>query len=296
MFWRILSIENTKVIKRRMLWIELGLLALLLIIILTVVYAQYQSNKGQSQETGIGPHGGVTLVAMRETVTWPKTLWFSLSFAEGSSLGGLLLIILVGAVTSNEYTWRTMHLWLSRGLPRPSFLGAKFVSLLLPLILIVLTPLVVGGALTSIFSLEINHSLNLSQLNFFELFMSAVRTAYTLLPFAALAFLLAILTRSTAAAIGIGIAYYLLVENVAASIFTLVGGIMKQIVVYLPGSMAKGLLALNLAERGGFQIGGGEAAGVTHLDPVPATIGLALWTMLFIGLALWIFQRQDLTE
>jgi hypothetical protein len=149
--------------------------------------------------------------------------------------------------------------------------------MLVPILLFVLTPLVIGGGLTAIFTLQIDKSLPIDQINWWHLMMSVLRTAYTLLPYAAMTFMLAIVTRSTAAAIGVGLAYTLLVEGVAAQIFALLGGIMRDIVVYLPGSLAEGLLKLNLA-------------------PVPSAIGIALWTIFFFGIAILVFRRQDLAE
>jgi ABC-type transport system involved in multi-copper enzyme maturation permease subunit len=291
MFLNILSIENTKILKRRMLWIELGILATLLIVLYGIVYAAMQANTSQQEV----PAEARTV--LREIIIWPGALLNALSFAGGNNLGGLLLIVLVGTVTAQEYTWRTMHLWLSRGIPRSTLLGAKFTSLLLPALLIVVTPLVFGGGITAIFSLAMDGNLHLDQLNFGNLLLSAVRTTYTLLPYAALTFLLAIVTRSTAAAIGIGLAYSLLVEGVASQIFILIGGIFRDLIVYLPGSLAEGLLKLNQSAMSGHVvIGSQEVPTIKYLAPVPSVIGIALWTLFFLVLAVWAFRRQDLTE
>jgi ABC-type transport system involved in multi-copper enzyme maturation permease subunit len=190
-----------------------------------------------------------------------------------------------------------MHLWLSRGLPRPMLLGAKFVALLAPILLFVIIPLLIGGGLTAFFTLQIEKSLPVDQINWWHMAMSVVRTAYTILPYAAMTFMLAIVTRSTAAAIGIGLAYTLLVESIAATVFPLLGGIFEKIVVYLPGELAGGLLKLNQASLAGdFVSNGGNTSMVKLLDPVPAAIGLALWTILFLAVAVWSFRRQDLSD
>jgi ABC-2 type transport system permease protein len=211
------------------------------------------------------------------------------------------LMVLVGAATAQEYTWRTMHLWLSRGLSREALIGAKFLAILIPLVLFVLTPLIVGGGVTAIFTLQIDKSLPLGQIDFWHLVMSVVRTTYTLLPYAALTFMLAIVFRSTAAAIGISLAYTLLIEGVAATVFTLLGGIWRDIVVYLPGSLASVLMKLNSS---GVMVGvstsvssSEDTVNVTKsLAPIPSAIGIALWSLAFLGLALLAFRRQDLSE
>ena len=290
MFWNTLSIENTKTLKRRMLWIELGILAMLIIVLYTIIYVTLQTSNPQNMPPE----------ARREVmkiVTWPGAIINTLSFGGGNSLGGLLLIVLVGAATAQEYTWRTMHLWLSRGVPRPTLMGAKFLAILVPIILFVVTPLIIGGGLTAIFTLQIDKSLPLDQINLWQLVMSVLRTAYTLLPYASLTFMLAIVTRSTAAAIGVGVAYTLLIEGVAATIFTLLGGILRDIVVYLPGSLAGGLLKLNETTLAVKMVSSGNTTSlIKYLDPVPSAIGIALWTIVFLGLAVWAFRRQDLSD
>jgi ABC-type transport system involved in multi-copper enzyme maturation permease subunit len=290
MFLHILSVENTKVMKRRMLWIELAILAALIIFLYTIIYATMQTSNEMAE-------GSEARQAVREIITWPGALLNALDFGGGNSLGGLLIVVLIGAATAQEYTWRTMHLWLSRGLPRPMLLGAKFVALLAPILLFVITPLLIGGGLTAFFTLQIEKSLPVDQINWWHMAVSVVRTAYTILPYAAMTFMLAIVTRSTAAAIGIGLAYTLLVESIAATVFPLLGGVFEKIVVYLPGELAGGLLKLNQASLAGdFVSNGGNTSMVKLLDPVPAAIGLALWTILFLAVAVWSFRRQDLSD
>jgi ABC-type transport system involved in multi-copper enzyme maturation permease subunit len=290
MFMNTLSIENKKIFKRRMLWIELGILAALIIFLYTIIYATMQT----SSEMGMGSEGRQVV---RDIVTWPGAILNALSFGGGNSLGGLLAIVLIGAVTAQEYTWRTMHLWLSRGIPRPVLVAAKFVAILLPIFLFVVTPLLVGGGLTAIFTLQIDKSLPFDQINWWHLTMSVLRTAYTLLPYATLTFMLAIVTRSTAAAIGIGLAYTLLVESIASTVFPLLGGILAKIAVYLPGSLAEGVLKLNDTAMVGKLVSAGDGINIIkYLDPIPAAIGIAIWTILFLGLAVWSFRRQDLSD
>lgn len=288
MFWNILSVENTKIMKRRMLWIELGILAVLIIVLYTIIYANLVSSHGMPYQER---------QQILNLITWPGALINFLSFGSGNSLGGLLMIVLVGSITAQEYTWRTMHLWLNRGLPRTRLMGAKFIAILVPIFLFVVTPLIIGGGLTAIFTLHLYESLPFGSINWWHLVMSVLRTAYTLLPFVALTFMLAIVTRSTAAAIGIGVAYTLLIEGVAGIIFTLLGGTLRDIVAYLPGSLAEGLLKLNGTGIVGRMVSTGNGINlIKNLDPIPSAIGIALWTILFLGVAVWSFRRQDMSD
>ena len=288
MFWNALYIENIKNFKRSLLWIELALFAILVLLIHLVFYLVLQNNLGGEAAL---PEAQSQL---RQVVTWPGALLNALGLAGGNAIGGLLLVILVGAVTAQEYTWRTLHLWLSRGVPRPVLLAAKFAGLLLPALLIALTPLLVSGVISAMISLRLDGVLPAGQVNFIQLGLSLLRTVYTLLPYAALAFLLAIASRSVVVAVGGGLAFALLAEGVLIQILALLGGSLAQIATYLPAGLSNGLLSLNQAVLT-LEVNGRQAQ-LSSLEPLPASIGLALWTLLFIGLALWVFRRQDLAE
>lgn len=287
MFWNMLSIENTKLFRRSILWIELIAITLIVIVMNVFLYTLVHSDLlgGEMPPEARAP--------LQESLVWPGSLLNSLEIGGANAVGGLLTIVLVGAVTAQEYTWRTYHLWLSQGMRRQFLVSAKFVSLALPLLLIVLAPLAAGGAITAWFSYQIDGSLNLERLNSLQLAWSVLRAAYTLLPYAALAFLLGIATRSTAAAIGAGLAYSLLIENVLVQLMSLAGGTLGQIGRYLPLSLGTGLLRLNKAA---VTIGTAPPSNAGLLSPTSATVGIAVWTLIFFGLALVIFFRQDLTE
>ncbi len=290
MFINTLSVENTKIFKRRMFWIELAILAALIILVYTIIYVTMQTSSDQMMPPE-------AKAEVKEIVLWPGAIVNALQFGGGSSIGGLLAIVLIGAVTAQEYTWRTMHLWLSRGVRRPILMVAKFVALLLPIFLFVITPLIVGGGLSAIFTMALDKSLPFGQIHWWNLFMSLLRTAYTILPYAALTFMLAIVTRSTAAAIGVGLAYTLLIESLATTLFPLLGGILKDIASYLPGALAEGVLKLNQASMASQLVStDGGSSALKLLAPTPAALGIALWTLLFLGIALWSFRRQDLSD
>ncbi len=222
-------------------------------------------------------------------LTWPQALLTAVQFAGASGFGGMLVIILAGAVTAQEYSWRTLQLWLSRGAGRGTLLGAKFAALLLPIALFVLVPVVIVAPLTALFTVQIRGSLDAGTVNFGLVLLAMLRAGYTLLPYAALAFMLAVVTRSTVAAIGAGLGYSLLVEGMLLQIMTLFSGVAGELWKYLPAGLVNGLLAANST---------GEALGksaLQPLDPVASAIGLGVYTLAFLGIALVAFRRQDLT-
>jgi|GEM_PF-666370 len=288
MFRQCLANENTKNLHRSMLWIELGILVVVLSLIQGLLYATLNLNLGQqtvpTQER----------TQMMQTITWPGSLVTALELVAGSALGGMLLVVLVAAVTAQEYNWRTFHLWLSHGVPRSKLLLAKFAALLLPAFLIVTTGVVSAAGVTALITLQQSGSLPLGTIHYGQLLLSLVRTTYSLSPYAALAFLLAVATRSTVVSVAGGLAYPLVAEGLLIQLLDMAGGNFSRLAYYLPASLAGNLTSLNQ-----FLIKGTAAPARTasaSLAPLPAAAGIALWTVLLVGLSIWLFQRQDLAD
>lgn len=281
MFWQMVNIEHSKIFKRKILWIELALLVLIVIAVNGIFYAVLKDGSA-------GADSGI-----EQYLTWPDSLLASLSISAGPNLGGLLIIILVGALVAQEYTWGTLQIWLSRGVPRSLFLGAKFTAILLPALLIVVTPLVVGGLVSAFFSLILLDGIPFAQVNWGQLGLDTLLYTYSLLPYAALAFFLAVASRSAVVAIGGGLAYVLLLEGIALQLIgSVLGGIWAQIGTYLPGGLAKGLLTLNSGLT--VEVGDGPGVVTPFLEPGPAALGIGIYVVVLVAAAILIFRRQDL--
>ena len=278
--------ELTKVFRRRMTWTLIAILVLLVAGLYLALYAVLQD---ALSDPVVSP--GV-IEAVQGMLCWPQAFSSLLGFTGGTGLGGLMAVILAGAVMAQEYSWRTAHLWLSRGLPRSAFLMGKYAVLVLAALLLVLTAVLVGTSLTAWFTHQLTGSLSLAGLGVAELALSVLRTAYSLLPYIGLTFLVAVLTRSTAAAIGVGLAYTLLVENILAQLMGLAGGMWADIARYAPGNLAAALMqtSFRLVD---VDLGSGVNAGLP--SPWAAAGGIALYAAAFLGLSLWAFRRQNLT-
>jgi ABC-type transport system involved in multi-copper enzyme maturation permease subunit len=278
--------EVTKVFRRRMTWVLVGILALLVAGTYLAIYGIAQA---ALSDPGASPGMAEDLQGM---LCWPQALSSLLGLTGGAGLGGLMLVVLAGAMTAQEYSWRTTHLWLSRGLPRPAFLVAKYVALMVAALLVVLTAVLVASPLTAWFTRQLTGSLSPTDLNLAEMGLSILRTAYTILPYIGLTFLVAILTRSTAAAIAAGLAYALVLENIVVQLLGLAGGLWADVARYAPGSLAAALMQTNL-RLVEVDLGTGMNAGLP--SPWAAAGGIALYAVAFLGLSLWAFRRQNLT-
>lgn len=281
MFWNIISVENTKNFRRRLLWVEYAILAILVIAIYYFLFVSVQRVPDGVTITD-EDLGKIPLL-----ITWPGALAFSLRFALGSNM---LLIIFVGAVTASEYSWRTYQLWLSRGVSRTTLLAAKFCSFTLPILGVVLVALLFGGLISAIFSVQINGQVTTGQLELWQLGIDILRAGYALLPYVAMTFLIAIASRSAVVAIGAVTAFGLLLENTLAQFIMLLPGRLGQLAKYLPASLAENLLVFNWVDS---SLLDEFRAGV--LTPTEAAVAIAIWTLFLFSLALWIFRRQDFT-
>lgn len=286
MFVNAFRMELIKVFRRRMTWVLAGILALLVAGVYLLIYSVAQDALSDPAVTA------GTVEEVHGMLCWPGALSGLLGLTGGAGLGGLMLVVLAGAMTAQEYTWRTTHLWLSRGLPRSAFLLAKYATLVVAALLIVLTAVLVAAPLTAWFTQQLTGSLSLADLNLAEMGLSILRTAYTILPYISLTFLVAILTRSTAAAIAAGMAYALVFENILVQLLGLAGGIWADVARYAPGSLAAALMQTNqrLVE---IDLGTGVNAGLP--GPWAAAGGITLYAVAFLGLSLWAFRRQNLT-
>jgi ABC-type transport system involved in multi-copper enzyme maturation permease subunit len=278
MFWNVLLLEMDKIFKRAIFWVELAVLALIIIVIDSVEYVFSQMVSGPAGRQLIG------------TFTWPSGLESVSQFAGAHSLGGLLLVILLSVLTAQEYSWRTYHLWLGRGVSRLVLLGAKCVAALIATLLVVVTAVIVGSLVTGILTLVIKGSLPFQQVNFGHFFSNILIVYYSLLPYVALAFLLSILSRSVALSISVGLVFILLVEGTVYTVLSLLNGTTAHVVQYLP-------IGLEATLQNTTQVA--STTGILSFPYPPVAVAIvciALYVLVFVGLGFWRFVGQNFTD
>ena len=288
MFGHLIQIEQTKLSRRLILWVEMGLLCgFFLLYYVGSVVAGWQP--GVPLSTSASP----SLIAI---VTWPRALIDILTLISGNNLGGIVLMVLVAAVVAQEYQWNTISLWLSRGTPRPLLLAARCAALLLAVLLLMVVPLMVSGAVTGFLTMLINGKLDPGVVNYGQLALGVARALISALPYFAFTFMMATLTRSVAGGMGAGFAFTFVTEGVLPLLLQSIGA--GDAMLYLPGMLAKSLLQLNsaIANTALAALPTSDAGPASALaDPTVAAVGLALYAVVFLGIAFYRFQRQDLS-
>jgi ABC-type transport system involved in multi-copper enzyme maturation permease subunit len=279
MFWNILRMESDKVFRRRLLWI--GLVIAILPMVIAFIALFHLSQSASLAKYWIWP-GGLT-----------SALAFADGFAPGYGYSAYLLAVVVGVVTAQEYSWRTMQLWLSHGIPRPLLLLAKFTLSLVTVLLVVLAFLLVGGVTSLIFAYQLHGSIDSSHFDIVQLFLSYLRTCYGILPYVELTFLLVVLTRSAAVAITGSILFMLAIELPLTALLPLLGANYARIAQYLPAGLAQ---AMNDQNYSAAHLTTRTFISAGHPSPTLAAICIAVYTVVLFGISLWAFQRQNLTN
>ena len=277
MFWRLLLLEKDKVAGRLLLWIELGIMAFIIVAIDLLDYFTSMLLPAQTQAFYVN------------ALEWPSSLIATVNFATAHSLGGILLVIVIAVVTAREYSWRTFHLWLSRGVSRLALMGAKSIIIIALAILLVITSIVVGAIMTGIITLALHGSLQLVSGDLQHLVLSFLITDLGLLPYAALTLMLTILFRNSIISIGVGLVLLLLGERAAYVILMSVNNTTQQVAQYLPVALEGGLQ--NAAS------GAGIPGGPLHyLSPLLCCIYLFVYAAILAGIGIWQFTRQNFTD
>ena len=193
----------------------------------------------------------------------PSVLELAVPFG---ALAGQVFAAMAGAALAQEYGWRTLPLSLARGVPRGRWLLARFATQVPALVLVAAVPLAVGVLLSSG---ALQEALAAAGLRAAGLVLVPLAVAAGMLPYLALAFLLAVGGRSVAVAVGGVLMTALLVEQLLAQF-------VHAVAPYLPSAFAGALLS---------------GAGVGRAW---AAVGLAAYALAFlVATTVWM-ARQDL--
>jgi ABC-type transport system involved in multi-copper enzyme maturation permease subunit len=202
----------------------------------------------------------------------------------GVSVGLILLPILVASHVGSEYAWNTVRTNLLRGIGRWQFSASRLILLVL----------MSGGALLIVTGATVVSSVIARHLVAppAEVHMASTwshalgllaRSWVALIPYVALAGLLTLLTRSSSAGMAITIGYHLGEQVVVATLSGPLGWFHL---------VARYLLAQNIAAWVGLTSFG---QGQTVLSRPHALSVLAVYTVVCVGTAFYLFQVRDMT-
>ena len=266
MFLKLFSIEWTRLTRRSILWVAFLCCGLFLWLSLENFY-----NRNRLQ-------------LLDGTLKMP-----GVSFDLANSLDQLLLIalpflvILAALVLGNDFSQRTNQHWLMRT-SRASSLLAKFSLLTLVIFSLQVLALIIGGGTGWYYKTFTYEAYTLINVNWIAVITAAFYMTLVTLPYAAFMVLVLVITRSTFAGIAIGLGYTQFIEILLTSIF-------------YGASWSKWMMR-NLYLSATYLLNsiGNKTVDIPSalLSPATAFVTAAVYTLIFLSLAIWVYRRQDL--
>jgi ABC-2 type transport system permease protein len=268
-----LQIENIKLFRRKILWIEIAIIAILVVLVAGV---------GIFVMT-FAPEDADAKAEMQAMLRWPAGIMVGAGMAAGNQLGGIMMMALVSAVVTQDYQCGTLALLLGRGVPRPLALITKLAVTILAALVLSAAATLLGILASAIFTLIVDGALPLQIGDLRHSLLVIGANTLTMLPYLTLTLLIAVLTRSSIAAISSGIGA-LIAEAVLTQVLPLFGNLTTQIAMGFPSVLSRQLFAgISSAE---------PIPGILH--PALAAVVLVAYGIVFSILALWAFRNQDL--
>ena len=281
---RLIGAELFKLRKRKVTWILLSVLLGIIVLVNFLLLAIAQLNIPS------GPHRQI-----QNLLGLPVT--FPLTMSLLSSFGSVLAVVLLASSMGSEFNWRTIRVAVASSESRFKLLGAKLISASI-LILIGMGIGLITGFLMSLITTAIGgYKFDFSfaaNSYLWEQFLQFWRTFYVLIPYMLLGFMFSIVGRSAMPGISLGVAVIFL-EGILTAFMSLAGGWIANIPNYLIAANVRTIVSLSSLPQN-FQAGMGFGGMTVNLPGVPhATITIAVYSIFFLIIAFYIFNRRDLT-
>jgi ABC-2 type transport system permease protein len=272
---RLVTAELLMMRKRASTWILLAIwTALALTFAYVVPYIQYTND----------PERGLADLLPENLV---ETLLAGFPF-----FGGVLALMLGVLTVGSEYGWGTLKTLFTQGPGRLRVFGAKLAAVSVVLLGFTLVVYVVG-ALASV-AITVNEGADVSWPSAWLLVRGVVGGWLVLAVWAALGIMLAVVTRGTALATGIGILYTFVVEGLLSALAREVS-LLDGLVEFFVRANGYSLVAvLGVSQEEVSDTGPGSFAG-PFVSGGQALLVLAVYLAAFVLAAGWILRRRDVT-
>lgn len=284
--WRAIDAELFKILHRRMTYILLLSVALLVFVSYVLVWWGVRAGPGHRR------HAYTDWLALKTTMSFARVTPYGLSLER--FFATIAAVIFAGSLMGNEFDWRTVGLFSARGVRRWHFVAAKVVVSALFALAVVTVGYIVAVASSAWFT-HLYHlpygTIDAARL--WAAIAGVARTAFVIAPLVLLALLVGTVLRSAGQAVGVTLGVYLL-EGVFTAILDRTQGWTSHIPELMLNFNGDSIMRLNgrfsSEGAGPFIFGSGDA-------PVwRATTFLTLWGVGFVAVALWRFQRRDIQE
>jgi ABC-2 type transport system permease protein len=282
----LIRIEAEKIVLRRLNQIVLGISAALIVLIYILLWLT------TDVVSGVIPDAEA-VTAFRSSLYLEGTFAFAMFmlYAVGT-IGG---IVVAGSNVGAEYGWNTIRTIVAAEPRRWPILVAKIVTIWLAVNVGMLIVLVVALMTSTVITLLVGEF----RLDFVdgaylrESGLSYLRLQVGLAPYLALAVLLGTWGKSAVAgiALAIGVAF---LEGIVGGLMSLAGGWVAEIPRFLLDHNSDNLALANGGPLGGMMSGSPVMDAFDRPSVAHSVVVLTIWTIVFVGAAFALFQRQDL--
>lgn len=203
--------------------------------------------------------------------------------------GGAIVLILGVLTLGSDYGWGTLKTLFTQRPGRLHVFAAKLLALAIALVPFVLLVFVIGGVASYLVAQRENAAVDWPSLSL--VIRGFAASWFLLAVWAALGVLLAVVTRGTALAIGIGILWALVVEGLVSALFDETSLLRPLIKLFLRAngySLVQGLGgALDASDNGPGSFSG------PFVDGAQAALVLGAYLIGFVALSASILRRRD---
>ena len=269
-----ISAELLALRKRASTWILLAVwTTLALVFAYAVPYASYLSDSG-----------GQPLAELL-----PERLVGSL-MGGFPFFGGVIALMLGVLAFGSEYGWGTLKTLFTQRPGRLKVFGAKLMALAIGLVPFVFAVFVVGALASYAIALREGADVALPSAS---LVVRGLAAGWLILAaWAALGVLLAVLSRGTALATGIGVLYALVIEGLLSALASQVSVLDRLVEFFLRANAYSLVTGLGVSTDDVADSGPGSFSG-PFVDGVQALLVLGVYAAAFIVLSGWLLRRRD---
>jgi ABC-2 type transport system permease protein len=290
---RLLRSEVYRVVRRWMPWVLLLMVIALSFVLYELIWvtsnAQLQSLRaGTVTPNPNAPPPDVQIRSLESAIQSLKPARLTdLGMGLVTGLGSILMIVFAASHVGTEWAWGTLRTLLASGASRLGFLVTKYVTLVA--YAAVYMAVGIAAALAASFVVSSQAGLDTSGIDAGLIASAAGRGLYAFLPYMALASLIALWFRSAGGGIAAGLVINF-TESIAAGLLI---SLNRDLAWIANLGISRNVQAI--ARASATADTGGPPGAVPLPDQAQAALVLALWTLIFVALAVWRLRNRDIT-
>jgi ABC-type transport system involved in multi-copper enzyme maturation permease subunit len=285
--WGAFRGELFKAARRPGIWILIGLfLALAILIGYAITYLIYTHPPAGSSQ-GLPP--GTTLADFKIAL-YPQN-FVKQTMSQWGLLGGVFALIVGVLLQGSEYGWGTIKTLYTQRYGRLTMLFGKLAAMFVVVLVIAIGLFAVDGACSWVIAQLDGKTSSFPPA---DVIAKAIAAAFLIFSFwAVFGFALATVFRQSALAIGLGLAYALVIELLVFGLLSGLGAnIVKPIQQWFPIANSNYLSQ----SFGQVSLRGVQSQPAPYADATHAVVMLLLYVVAFTALSAWLTRTRDVTS